>query len=309
MRAEALGISKILPTKLLSLKGGRTTLFAVCLGVLLSFFLNPSPSLGWAQSQSQLPAAVRNVGIDQRLNEQVPPDIEFHDEDGRTVRLAQYFGKDPLILSLVYHECPMLCSELLEGLLRAVRVLSLDIGKDFQILTVSFNPREGPSLAKSVKDTYVRRYKRTNAGAGWHFLTGDQASIERLTRAVGFRYSYDPEKNLYAHAGGIMVLTPEGRISRYFYGIDFAPRDLRLGLIEASQNRIGSIVDQVLLFCYHYDPVTGKYGFVILTSLRILGVLFVLGLVGYVVMMVRRERTLPTRSDTKHPTGKHIEAR
>jgi len=193
-------------------------------------------------------------------------------------------------LSLVYHECPMLCSEVLEGILRAFRVLRFDVGKEFEVLTVSFNPRENASLAKSAKESCIRRYKREGADAGWHFLTGDQTSIDRLTKAVGFRYRYDPQKNQYAHASGIMVLTPQGRLSRYFYGIEFAPKDLRFGLVEASQNRIGSLVDQVLLFCYHYDPTTGKYGLVILAAMRVTGVLFVLALAGYVIVMLRRER-------------------
>lgn len=246
-----------------------------------------------AFSQSPLPEGVRNVGIDQRLNEQLPLDIEFRNEEGRLVNLGQFFHDKPVVLSLVYHECPMLCNEVLEGMLRAFRVLRFDVGKEFDVLTVSFNPREDAPLAKSAKESYVRRYKREGAAEGWHFLTGDQTSIDRLTKAVGFRYRYDAQKNQYAHAGGIMVLTPQGRLSRYFYGIEFAPKDLRLGLIEASQNKIGSIVDQVLLFCYHYDPVTGKYGLVILTTLRIVGVLFVLGLTLYVILMLRRERAVP----------------
>ncbi len=246
-----------------------------------------------AFSQSQLPEAVRNVGIDQRLNEQLPLDLEFRNEEGRLVALGEFFHDKPVILSLVYHECPMLCSEVLEGMLRAFRVLRFDVGKEFEVLTVSFNPREDAPLAKSAKESYIRRYKREGAAEGWHFLTGDQTSIDRLTKAVGFRYRYDAQKNQYAHAGGIMVLTPQGRLSRYFYGIEFAPKDLRLGLVEASENKIGSIVDQVLLFCYHYDPVTGKYGLVILTTMRIVGVAFVLGLGAYVVLMLRRERAVP----------------
>jgi protein SCO1 len=243
-----------------------------------------------ALSQSQLPEGLRNVGIDQRLNEQLPLDIEFRNEEGRLVTLGEFFHDKPVVLSLVYHECPMLCNEVLEGMLRAFRVLRFDVGKEFQVLTVSFNPREDAALARSAKESYLRRYKREGAAQGWHFLTGDQTSIDRITKAVGFRYRYDAQKNQYAHAGGIMVLTPEGRLSRYFYGIEFAPKDLRLGLVEASENKIGSIVDQVLLFCYHYDPVTGKYGLVILTTMRIAGVLFVLGLGAYVFVMLRRER-------------------
>jgi protein SCO1/2 len=250
---------------------------------------------GVAFSQSKLPEAVRNVGIDQRLNEQLPLDIEFRNEEGRLVTLRDFFREKPVILSLVYHECPMLCSEVLEGMLRAFRVLRFDVGKEFEVLTVSFNPREDASLARSAKESYLRRYKRESAAGGWHFLTGDQTSIDRITKAVGFRYSYDAQKNLYAHAGGIMVLTPQGRLSRYFYGIEFAPKDLRLGLVEASQNKIGSIVDQVLLFCYHYDPVSGKYGLVIMTAIRVIGVLFVVGLSAYLIVMLRRERTAADR--------------
>jgi protein SCO1 len=245
---------------------------------------------GIALSQSQLPEPVRNVGIDQRLNEQLPLDIELRDESGRVVKLEEYFGSRPVILSLVYHECPMLCSEVLSGLLSSLRVLRFDLGREFDVLTVSFNPREDSALAKSVKESYLKRYKRPGADGGWHFLTGDQASIDRLTRAVGFRYTYDSQKNQYAHASGILVLTPQGRVSRYFYGIEFAPKDLRLALVEASQNRIGSVVDQVLLFCYHYDPITGKYGFVIMTAARVLGMAFVIGFGTFIAMMLRRER-------------------
>src|SRR5262249_18024151 len=204
------------------------TVVLIMLGIL--------PASGF--SQSQLPEGVRNVGIDQRLNEQLPLDLEFHDEEGRTVTIGQFFRDKPVILSLVYHECPMLCSEVLEGMLRAFRVLRFDVGKEFEVLTVSFNPREDASLAKSAKESCIRRYKREGADAGWHFLTGDQTSIDRLTKAVGFRYRYDPQENQYAHASGIMVLTPQGRLSRYFYGIEFAPKDLRFGLVEASQNKI-----------------------------------------------------------------------
>ena len=165
-----------------------------------------------AFSQSQLPEAIRNVGIDQRLNEQLPLDIEFRNEEGRLVNLGQFFHDKPVVLSLVYHECPMLCNEVLEGMLRAFRVLRFDVGKEFDVLTVSFDPREDAPLAKSAKESYVRRYKREGAAEGWHFLTGDQTSIDRLTKAVGFRYRYDAQKNQYAHAGGIMVLTPQGRL-------------------------------------------------------------------------------------------------
>jgi protein SCO1/2 len=244
--------------------------------------LQPAPN--------QLPEAVRDVGIDQRLNEQVPLDLVFQDEYGKAVKLGDYFHERPVILTLVYHECPMLCSEVLDGLLRTMRVLKFNIGKDFDVVTVSFNPEEDATIARSVKETYLKRYKREGAEEGWHFLTGEQASIEKLTKAVGFRYGYDPAKKLYIHAAGIMLVTPQGRLSRYFYGIEFPAKDLRLGLVEASQNKIGSVVDQVLLYCYHYDPATGTYGLVIMTILRILGITFVLGMGLYIILMLRRER-------------------
>jgi protein SCO1/2 len=278
-----------------SIKRGTSRRFAVsplrrfvALAVVLLSLVQP---LLYGQNQTSLPEAVRNVGIDQELNEQLPLDLEFRDESGQLVRLAEYFNTKPVILSLVYHECPMLCSEVLNGLLSSLRVLKFGIGKEFDVLTVSFNPREDAALAKSAKESYLKRYKRAGAEAGWHFLTGDQTSIDKLTKAVGFRYSYDARKNLYAHAAGIIVLTPQGRLSRYFYGVEFAPKDIRLGLVEASQNKIGSLVDQVLLFCYHYDPAIGKYGFAVMTTARILGVAFVLGLGAYIGLLLRRERT------------------
>ncbi len=240
--------------------------------------------------QDSLPAPLRSVGIDQRLNEPIPFDLEFRNEDGKLVGLGDYFGKRPVILALVYHECPMLCNELLNGLVSCLRTLSFTVGKEFDIITVSFNPREDATLAKSVKQGYLKRYSRAEAAAGWHFLTGDQTSIERLTRAVGFRYTYDSQRNQYAHASAIMVVTPQGRLSRYFYGVEFAPRDLRLGLVEASQNKIGSLTDQVLLFCFHYDPAQGKYGLIIMNLIRLIGGLFAAGLGAFIVVMLRRDR-------------------
>lgn len=241
-------------------------------------------------SPNQLPEAVRNIGIDQRLNEQIPLDLVFTNENGEEVHLGDFFRSKPIILTLVYHECPMLCSELLDGLLRTLRVLKFDVGKDFDVITVSFNPEEDATIAKSVKETYIKRYRREGAEAGWHFLTGEKTSIEKLTKAVGFRYGYDSARKLYIHAAGIMVSTPQGRLSRYFYGIEFSANDLQLGLVEASHNKIGSVVDQILLYCYHYDPVTGKYGLVIMTIIRILGLTFVLAMGFYIIYMFRRER-------------------
>ena len=261
--------------------------FIACLFIfrgtsLTASTLQPAPN--------QLPEAVRNVGIDQRLNEQLPLDLVFRDENGKAVQLGDYFREKPVILTLVYHECPMLCSEVLDGLLRTLRVLKFNIGKDFDVITVSFNPEEDATIARSVKETYLKRYRREGAEAGWHFLTGEQPSIEKLTKAVGFRYGYDSAKKLYVHAAGIMLVTPQGRLSRYFYGIEFPAKDLRLGLVEASQNKIGSVVDQVLLYCYHYDPATGTYGLVIMTIIRIIGITFVLAMGLYIALMLRRER-------------------
>jgi protein SCO1/2 len=215
------------------------------------------------------PPRLENVGIEQHLDAQVPPDLTFRDETGKTVTLGNYFGRKPLILNLVYYNCTMLCGEALAGLASAMRLVKFDVGNEFDVVTVSFDPHETPEMAAAKKKDYVGRYGRANAAAGWHFLTGDPDSINALTKAVGFQYQYDPKTNQYAHATAIMVLTPQGRISRYFYGVDFPPKDLRMGLVEASQGKIGNAVDAVLLFCYHYNPETGKYGAMVANILRL----------------------------------------
>lgn len=244
---------------------------------------------GAAYAEDTRPAVLNDVGIDQRLNEQVPLDLVFHDESGAPVRLGTYFGSKPVILSLAYYECPMLCTLVLNGLASALKVLSFDAGKEFEVVTVSFNPADTPALAAAKKLTYLKEYGRAGAAAGWHFLTGDAAAIEQLTRAVGFHYKYVAEQQQFAHAAGIMVLTPQGKLARYFYGVEFSPRDLRFGIIEAAQNKIGSAVDQLLLFCFHYDPATGKYGAVAMGTVRVAGALTVLALVAFLVVMLRRE--------------------
>ena len=240
--------------------------------------------------QNQLPATLQNVGIEQRLNDQVPLDVHFSNEAGQDVQLGQYFGQHPVILTLVYYECPMLCTQILNGVERSIKVLALDLGQDFEIVTVSINPRETPQLAAEKKAQYIRTYRRPEAGAAWHFLTGGQESIERLAAAVGYKYAYDPKTNLYAHASGIVVLTPGGKISRYFYGIEYAPRDLRLGLVEASQNKIGSPVDKVLLYCFHYDPATGRYSLLVLNLVRIGAILTIAGIILLLFIINRRRR-------------------
>ncbi len=247
-----------------------------------------------ASSSLQAPDALRaifkDVGFDQRLNEQVPLDLVFRDETGRAVRLGDYFGGKPVILSLVYYNCTTLCPMILDGLVRSLTPVSFDIGKQFNMLTVSFDPRETPAQAAGKKAEYVRRYHRPGAADGWHFLTGDEAAIRRLTTTVGFRYLYDEKTDQFAHAAGILMLTPQGKVARYFYGFDFSPRDLRLGLIEAAANTIGTPIDQVLLLCYHYDPRTGQYGLVVMNSLRLAGLATVLALGTFIVVMLRRER-------------------
>lgn len=240
-----------------------------------------------------LPKALNGVGIDQKLNEQLPLDLTLKNENGESVKLGDYFGKKPVVLSLVYYQCPMLCNQILNGMVTAFRVMSFAPGKEFEVVTISFDPRETPELAAAKKKTYVDYFpedKRAAAAAGWHFLTADEASIERITKAVGFRYHWDEATNQFAHASAVYVATPQGRLARYFYGIEYAPRDLRLGLIEAAENKIGSPVDQLLLYCFHYDPATGKYGAAVMNLMRVGGVITVIALVALLFSLRRRSR-------------------
>lgn len=227
-----------------------------------------------AIAASVLPAALRNIGVDQKLNEQVPLNLVFHDEAGQDAPLASYFGSRPVVLAMVYYQCPMLCTQILNGLVTSLRYMTLESGQDFEVIAVSIDPTETPALAAKKKAEYVRRYAK--GSAGWHFLTGAEPQIKQLASAVGFRYAYDPKTKQYAHASAIMVLTPTGRLSRYFYGIEYSPRDLRLGLVEASENKIGTPVDQVLLYCYHFDPSTGKYSAIVMNIVRLAGLLTLL---------------------------------
>ena len=233
------------------------------------------------------PPGLQNVGIEQHLDEQIPADLSFRDETGKPVRLGDYFGKKPMILNLVYYNCPMLCGEVLSGLEGALRVLKFDVGKEFDVLTVSFDPRETPDMATRKKAEFLKRYGRAGAAEGWHFLTGPQESIDALTKAAGFQYQYDPKTGQFAHATAIMILTPEGKIAQYYYGVDYAPKDLRLGLIQASENKIGTLADQVLLYCYHYDPTTGKYGAIISRVLKLAGIVTLLGLGILMTVLIR----------------------
>jgi len=252
-----------------------------------------APVQGAIVRADEKPEALKNVGIDQRLDEPLPLDTALRDETGRAVRLGDYFGKRPIILALVYYNCPMLCTQVLNGLVSSLSVLSLSAGRDFDVVAVSFDPRDTPKDAAAKKAAYLTRYRRPGAAESWHFLTGEPAAIAAITKAAGFRYSYDENLGQFAHASAIMVATPEGRLARYFYGIEYPPRDLRLGLVEASAGKIGTPVDQILLFCFHYDPASGKYGAAVLNLVRLAGAATVVLLAaGLVAMSRRRARTL-----------------
>jgi protein SCO1 len=242
-----------------------------------------------APPAGQRPPGLRNVGIEQHLKEQIPLGLIFRDESGKTVRLGDYFGEKPLILNLAYFNCQMLCPEVLSGLTVALRGLKFNVGREFEILTVSFDPRETPEMAAEKKQQYVARYGRRGAEQGWHFLTGQPDAIAGLTKAAGFQYQYDAKTQQFAHTTAIMVLTPQGKIAQYYYGVEYEPKDLRLGLVEASQNKIGSLADAILLYCYHYDPATGKYNAVIFRVLRVAGLATMIFLGTFIVLMLRRE--------------------
>ena len=265
--------------------------FALSIPAFAQYATGPLEMRKQGQQQSGVvPAALQNIGIDQRLNEQLPLDAVFRDETGREVKLGDYFksGK-PVVLSLVYYDCPMLCTQVLNGEVESFRNVPFTLGKDYEAISVSFDPREKPQLAADKKQVYAMDYKRPGVAEGWHFLTGDAPSIKRLTDAVGFRYAYDEGTKQFAHASAIYVATPDGKLSRYFYGIAYAPKQMRLSLIEAAAGKIGSPINQLLFSCYHYDPTTGKYGVAVLNVMRAGGVLTVLSLVSLIVLLRRRK--------------------
>jgi protein SCO1 len=237
-----------------------------------------------------LPAPLREIGFDQNIGQHLPLDVAVRDEDGRSVKLATYFGRRPVVLIFAYYSCPMLCAQVINGLASALGVLSLEPGRDVEIIAISIDPRDTPATATTKKAAYLERYARPGAAAASHFLTADQAAIQQLTRAAGFRYAWDEETQQFAHPSGVIVLTPDGRLARYMFGIEYGPRDLRLALVEASAGTLGTAVDTLLLYCYHYDPMTGRYGLQIMRALRIAGGLTVLAIGSFVVVMVRRER-------------------
>ena len=269
---------------------GAATFLALAPGAAAQLASDPMQSVGVR------PELLKQVGIDQKLNQSIPLDLTFRDENGAPVQLGQFFGQKPVVLTLVYYNCPMLCTQVLNGVESSLKELSTDIGNQYDVVTISIDPTESHVLAKTKKEMYVGMYGRPGAAQGWHFLTGDEPQIKQLADAVGFRYAYDPDTKQFAHASAIMLLTPEGKISRYFYGIQYPTRDLRLGLVEASEGKIGSPVDQVLLFCYHYDPKTGKYGLLISHIIQAGGALTVLILgVGMLILFRGEHYALPHR--------------
>lgn len=274
---------------------GACALLAVFLLITgLSAFPQAAPRGDLGQVPNTKPSILQNVGIDQHLNAQIPPDLNFLDEHGQPVQLRQYFGEKPVIITMVYYTCPMLCSEVLAGLTAALNGMrEFDVGREFNVVTVSFDPRDTPQAALETKERYVKRYRRAGSDQGWHFLVGKKDQIDALAQALGFRYAWDPEMQQYAHGSSIMLLTPDGHIAQYRFGIEYAPRELRLGLIEASRGKIGSVVDKLLLlYCYHYDPRQGKYGAAIFNILRLSALATILVLGGFLLIMFRRERSM-----------------
>jgi protein SCO1/2 len=275
----------------------------LCAAVIISLFAaiaaaqpgQPAPaqrsySMQDTNLKPALPGALEGIGIDQKLDQQLPLDLLFQDEAGRTVPLSTFFaGRKPVILAPVYYRCPMLCTQILTGLESSLKAVSFNPGQDFEVVAVSFDPKDTPQLAAAKKQMYLKRYGRPNTANGWHFLTGDERNISALLKAVGYHVKYDTKTDQWAHASGIQIVTPQGRLSRYFYGVEFAPRDVRLGLVEASQNKIGNPVDQILLFCYHYDPATGKYGAIAINMIRFAGAGFVLLCGTFLLIAFRRD--------------------
>ncbi len=245
-----------------------------------NYIMSPAPNVR--------PPGLKNVGIQQNLNRQIPPDLIFTDDLGHKVKLGDYFGQKPLILNFVYYGCPMLCGEELSGLESALRVLKFDVGKEFEVITISFDPKNTPETAAKKKEQFLRRYNRPGAERGWHFLVGEPSAIDAVTKAAGFQYEYDPKTGEFAHSTAILVLTPQGNIAQYYYGIEYSPKDLRLALVEASENRIGNVVDELLLYCYHYDPEKGTYSATVMRVLRLMAVATMLCLGALLFVMIRR---------------------
>jgi protein SCO1/2 len=247
-------------------------------------------SAAMADNSATPPRLPGEVSIQQKLNAQLPLDLMFRDESGKVVRLREFFRGKPVLINFMYYRCPMLCSMVMEGISSTLTELKFDAGKEFDVITVSIDPRDMPEQAAAKKDKYIKRYGRLGAANGWHFLTGHETSIRALTNAVGFHYAYDPEHDQFAHGTVLIAATPQGRISRYLYGFEYKPRDVRLALVEASANKIGTASDQLLLLCYHYDPATGKYSRSAMNLVRAGGIATVLSLASFIIIMLRKER-------------------
>lgn len=282
------------------MKFGSTIRKRLTVGLIAGLLALSASTSVWAQAAPKLqpgdtmanqkPSILDQVGLDQRLNQQVPLNLTFNDETGQAVQLQQYFGTKPVILIMVYYQCPMLCTQVLNGFAGAMNgIVRFNIGREFNVVTVSIDPRDTPQDAAEAKKKYLARYRRPGAEQGWHFLTGKKDQIDALAQAVGFRYAWDPEIKQYAHASGLMLLTPDGRVAQYYYGIEYVPRDIQLGLIEASKGKIGNVVDEVILYCYHYDPTKGRYGAVIFNVLRLTALATVMVLGGFMIIMFRRD--------------------
>jgi protein SCO1/2 len=255
---------------------------------------------------SAMPAALRDVGFEPPLNGQMPLDLPFRDETGRSVQLREYFGQKPVVLAFVYYGCPMLCDQVEQGVVGVLRMLSFNPGRDYDVVFVSFDARETPEMASEKKKKALAHFRRPETDSGWHFLTGSKESIAAATKAANFRFSFDAKNNLFAHASGVLLLTPDGHISRYFYGVEFPGRDMRLGLVDASAGKIGSPIDHVLLFCYHYDPTAAVYSASILKIIRLAGVLTILCLVAFILISRRRE-TLAAARNLRQPLAGGLE--
>jgi protein SCO1 len=271
---------------------------AVTLGILLllggAAALHAQAAPGVGQTSTTLPPALQNIGFEPTLNAQMPGDLSFKDENGQSVKLGDYFGHGkPVLLAFVYYGCPMLCNQVEQGVVGALKMLSFNPARDYDVVFLSFDPRESPDMAAQKKQSALGHFQRPGTESGWHFLTGGQEAIDGATKAANFRFKFDAKSNLFSHASGIMILTPDGRISRYFYGVEYPARDVRLGLVDASAGKIGSPIDHVLLFCYHYDPSSATYSASILKIIRAAGVLTVLGIVLGIVVFRRRDLAAP----------------
>ena len=239
---------------------------------------------------SATPEILKHVGIEQRIGVSLPLDLEFNDETGTPVSLGSYFGDKPVILTLVYYDCPMLCTEVLNGLNRSLAPLNYSIGEEFKVVTVSFDPRESPTLASQKKAVYTQRYGRPGTGEGWHFLTGEAPAIDALTESVGFNYVYDETEGQFVHGSAIMIISPKGTVSHYFFGIEYPSEDIRLALIESSEEKLGNVFDQIMLYCFNYDPEQGRYGVAIMNTIRLAGLATLLAMGSFMVVMFKRDR-------------------